>query len=96
MGISVYDTAVQCCRPLTMLLLVGLFLGWMVAIKTPIKTLIIIIINYIIITLVNFSGDYGKLGHGNTLMQKIPKIIQRPFRHQVLKLIIKNSNCLFL
>lgn len=30
-----------------------------------------------------FIGDYGKLGHGNTLMQKVPKIIQGPFRNKV-------------
>ena len=29
------------------------------------------------------DGDYGKLGHGNTLMQKVPKIIHGPLRNKV-------------
>ncbi|XP_066930429.1 probable E3 ubiquitin-protein ligase HERC1 [Clytia hemisphaerica] len=37
------------------------------------------------------DGDYGKLGHGNTMMQKIPKIIQGPFRHKIIKFISAGS-----
>lgn len=33
--------------------------------------------------LIPFLGDYGKLGHGNTLMQKVPKIIHGTFRNKV-------------
>lgn len=37
------------------------------------------------------DGDYGKLGHGNTLMQKVPKIIQGPFRNKVVKYVAAGS-----
>ena len=29
------------------------------------------------------TGDYGKLGHGNSSTQKLPKLIQSPFTGKV-------------
>ena len=42
------------------------------------------LILYIIIQFC-FQGDYGKLGHGNTLMQKKPKRVQSALKEKVNK-----------